>query len=184
MLNGFEQPAPGKTRLRVWLTLPHEPINYMVKESPSDEISELTMPVDRVAWFRSAIQGSDGAVTDEELHVLTERSGHQIPLSGREIANERFSFIARDDEELAEIQSQRRPGRPPSKAEERITQRVEGERKEYKAGFWVPELRDEASRQKLENWSGNWAGLNNLNFVRTVSGGEIQPSTFPPKGLS
>ncbi|KAK4936537.1 translation machinery-associated protein 16 [Elasticomyces elasticus] len=120
----------------------------------------------RVAWFKSALEGSVGAVSDEELHLLTQ------------------SFIDREDEQLAEAQQQRRPGRPPSKLEEQIKLRKDSEEREFRGGLWVPELRTQESRSKLERWNGEWDGLNTLEFVRVVRNGEIKPSSFPPKGLS
>ncbi|ETN45426.1 uncharacterized protein HMPREF1541_09257 [Cyphellophora europaea CBS 101466] len=122
--------------------------------------------VDRVAWYRSALEGSTGPLTEEELHVLTQ------------------TFIGREDEELAEAKAERRPGRPPSKVEERINDRKDTEEKEYKAGFWIPDLRDQEGRDKLEKWSGDWAGLNTLSFIRITNGGGVQTSKFPPKGMS
>lgn len=122
--------------------------------------------VDRVEWFRSAIEGSEGALTPEELHVLTA------------------SFIARDDEELAAAKTERRPGRPPSKVEERIVDRKDAEEKEFKGGFWIPDLRDQGGRDKLDKWSGDWAGLNTLKVIRLTKNGTINSSTFPPKGKS
>ncbi|EHY58753.1 uncharacterized protein HMPREF1120_06756 [Exophiala dermatitidis NIH/UT8656] len=122
--------------------------------------------VDRVAWFKSAIEGSVGSLSDEEMHVLTQ------------------SFIDREDEQLAEARAQRRPGRPPTKLEDQITLRKDAEAREFRGGFWVPELRNEQSRAKLERWAGEWGGLNTLDFVRVVKSGTIKPSSFPPKGLS
>ncbi|KAL2404938.1 hypothetical protein ABEF95_016990 [Exophiala dermatitidis] len=122
--------------------------------------------VDRVAWFKSAIEGSVGSLSDEEMHVLTQ------------------SFIDREDEQLAEAKAQRRPGRPPTKLEDQITLRKDAEEREFRGGFWVPELRNEQSRAKLERWAGEWGGLNTLDFVRVVRSGTIKPSSFPPKGLS
>ncbi|KIW61635.1 hypothetical protein PV05_01734 [Exophiala xenobiotica] len=122
--------------------------------------------VDRVAWFKSALEGSVGALSEEEMHLLTQ------------------SYIDRDDEQLEEAQQQRRPGRPPSKLEEQIKQRKEAEEREFRGGFWVPDLRNEASRSKVEKWGGDWSGLNTLTFVRVVKSGEVKPSSFPPKGLS
>ena len=94
------------------------------------------------------------------------------------------SFIARSQPELTAIKSERRPGRPASKAEDRLQQRIDDEERELKSGFWVPDLRDEVTRDRLERWSGQWAGLNTLVFVRVVKGGGIKESKFPPKGLS
>ncbi|RMZ85450.1 hypothetical protein DV737_g838, partial [Chaetothyriales sp. CBS 132003] len=122
--------------------------------------------VDRVAWFKAAIEGSSGPLSDDEMRLLTE------------------GFIAREDDELAEIQREKRPGRPPSKAEERILDKKDAETREYKGGFWVPDLRDEEGRGSLERWAGEWSGLNSLTFVRIVKDGAIKPSSFPPKGLS
>jgi len=139
------------------------------------------LAVDRVAWFRSALEGSTGPLTDEEMHVLTER---YVNRDAGTAAAECVSFIAREDEQLAEIKAQRRPGRPPTTAEEQINQRKEAEQREHRAGLWVPELRDEEGREKLERWGGEWGGMNNLKFVRVVKAGMIKASSFPPKGLS
>ena len=95
-----------------------------------------------------------------------------------------LSFIDREADELAEAREQRRPGRPPTKAEERILQRKEAEDHELRAGFWVPELRNQESRAKVERWAGAWGGLNTLDFIRVLKSGDIKPSSFPPKGLS
>jgi translation machinery-associated protein 16 len=122
--------------------------------------------VDRVSWFRSALEGSTGPLTEEELQVLTA------------------GFIAREDEELAEAKAERRPGRPPSKVEERINDRIDQEEREYKAGFWIPDLRDQDGRDKLERWSGDWPGLGTLKFIRLTKDGTIKASSFPPKGKS
>jgi len=48
----------------------------------------------------------------------------------------------------------------------------------------VPDIRDKASRQKLEKWNGQWAGMNTLKFVRVVKDAAVRDSSFPPKGMS
>jgi translation machinery-associated protein 16 len=95
-----------------------------------------------------------------------------------------LSFIDREDEELAQARQQRRPGRPPSKAEERISQRKEAEEREFRGGFWIPELRNEESRAKVEKWAGEWGGLNTLDFVRIAKAAGMKSSSFPPKASS
>lgn len=122
--------------------------------------------VDRVKFFRSAIEGSTGPLTEGELHALTE------------------SYIGREDAELEEVKAERRPGRPMSKVEERITSRKDAEEREFKSGFWIPDLRDELGREKLERWSGDWAGLNTLKVIRITQDGTVKASSFPPKGES
>jgi len=94
------------------------------------------------------------------------------------------SFIDREDEQLEEAKAQRRPGRPRTKAEEDIILRKDTEEREFKSGFWIPDLRDDDGRFKLERWAGEWSGLHTLKFIRVVKDGDIKPSSFPPKGLS
>lgn len=122
--------------------------------------------VNRVAWFQEATSGQGSPLDETGVQQLVEQ------------------FIARDDEELAELKAAQRPGRSRSKAEDLILNRIEAEQKEHKSGFWVPELRDTDSLDKLKRWGGHWAGLNTLNFVRVHNGADIKASSFPPKGLS
>jgi len=93
-------------------------------------------------------------------------------------------FLARFDEELASIKAERRPGRPPVTREVAITQQLEADRKEYLSGLWIPDRRKEETLFPLRNWEGDWAGLNNMKFVRVMKGGEIKASSFPPTGQS
>ncbi len=95
-----------------------------------------------------------------------------------------WSYIARDDEVLANLTAQRRAGRPPSSQEDRLRQRIESEEAEYRSGFWVPDLRDEDGRSKLQRWTGEWSALNALKFVRIALSGGIKLSSFPPRGRS
>lgn len=122
--------------------------------------------VDRIRWFRSALEGSSGVLSEDELQALTE------------------NFIAREDDLLAEAKAERRPGRPSSKVEERIIERKDAEERQWKAGFWIVDLRHAEDIEKLERWSGDWAGLNTLNFIRITRDGTIKASSFPPKGQS
>lgn len=122
--------------------------------------------VDRVAFFQAAVEGTSAPIGEEELRVLTAR------------------YIARDDEELAGLRTQRRSGRPSSSQEDQIRHRIEMEENEFKSGFWIPDLRDDEGVRKLRAWNGNWSSLNTLKFVRISRESGIRASTFPPKGLS
>jgi hypothetical protein len=46
-------------------------------------LTHLDGAVDRVAWFKAAIQGTTGPVSDEEMHLLTQRFVSSIPQPGR-----------------------------------------------------------------------------------------------------
>lgn len=122
--------------------------------------------VERVAWFQEAVKGHEKPPLDAEIQELVE------------------SFIAREQDELDEIKAAHRPGRPKSKAEERIQDRIDAEEREFKGGFWVPDIRDEACLEKLKRWGGQWGGLSTMTYIRVVKGAEIKSSSFPPKGLS
>ena len=93
-------------------------------------------------------------------------------------------YIYRDSEEIAQLKQERRKGRPPSKREEVLGQRTETEEKEFKTGFWVPDLTEMDVLLALKHWNGEWSGLSPMKFVRMLQGGEKRESTFPPKGMS
>jgi translation machinery-associated protein 16 len=93
-------------------------------------------------------------------------------------------FLGRDDEELANLQAERRAGRPPSTRETLLKQNQAVEQGEYASGFWVPDLENVENLQKLKEWSGHWSGLATLRFARISKDGHKRESSFPPKGLS
>lgn len=93
-------------------------------------------------------------------------------------------YIDRSVPEIEQLRSERRKGRPPARREEALSQRTETEDKEFKTGFWVPDLADEDTLRNLQAWNGEWAGLATMKFVRLVKDGAKQVSSFPPKGLS
>lgn len=122
--------------------------------------------VERVSWMQDATADSTSPCSDAELQEMVKQ------------------FIGREDEELAELKAAQRPGRPRTKAEDHILGRIEAEQKEHKSGFWVPDVRNSGSLEKLQRWGGRWDGLNQLDFVRVHQDTDIKPSSFPPKGLS
>lgn len=106
------------------------------------------------------------------------------PWTATEMQNAIQKFIHRNDEELASLKKGRRPGRPPS-AQEALIKRNEVEaEKEYKSGFWLPDLEDETTVKELKEWEGDWLSLNKLKFARIANSGLKQASTFPPNGKS
>ena len=95
-----------------------------------------------------------------------------------------ISYLNRHNEELAELKSQRRPGRPSSTREDLLQQFMTTEDREYNAGFWIPDMQDEENLRKLSEWNEEWTAMNTLRFVRLSRDGTIKKSSFPPKGLS
>lgn len=94
------------------------------------------------------------------------------------------SHLARDEDELAQLQAERRPGRPTSAREDLLKQRRKVEELEYVSGYWMPDMQDEANLAALRGWNGDWANLNALKFTRLFKSGKKAVSSFPPKGQS
>lgn len=93
-------------------------------------------------------------------------------------------YLGRDEEELSNIQAERRSGRPPSTRETLLKQIQATERGEYSSGFWVPDLEDMSNLEKLKSWNGEWSSLAVIKFIRVTKDGEKKESSFPPKGQS
>ena len=104
-----------------------------------------------------------------------------LPQGGREAITK---YLNREDETLAALKAERRPGRPPSTKQTLLEQQRDLEQKEYVSGLWMPDMRDESNVKRLKNWKGDWIALSPLSYVRVVKGGEIRESAFPPKGAS
>ncbi|KAL2835042.1 translation machinery-associated protein 16 [Aspergillus cavernicola] len=122
--------------------------------------------VDRIIYLKEAIPEGTVTFSDDDMSDLITR------------------FINRSVPEIEQLQSERRKGRPPIKREEALLQRTETENKEFKTGFWIPDLGQEDVVKDLVKWNGHWSGLSNIKFIRLTKEGAKQSSTFPPKGLS
>ncbi len=93
-------------------------------------------------------------------------------------------YLSRHDEEIAELKSQRRLGRPSSTREDLLQQFMTTEDREYGGGFWIPNMQNEGNLRMLCGWNGEWTALNTLKYVRLSRDGAMTESSFPPKGLS
>ena len=109
---------------------------------------------------------------------------HESPLSIQQMQAMIEDYLGRDDEELAKLKAERRPGRPPATRQALLEQSQATEQNEYASGFWVPDLEDEANLLKLKEWNGQWANLATLKFARISKEGFKKESSFPPKGMS
>lgn len=109
---------------------------------------------------------------------------HESPLTVSDIQHMIEDYLGRDDEELATLKAERRPGRPPNTRETLLKQAQATEQGEYASGFWVPDLDDFDNLKKLKDWNGQWSSLATLKFARIAKDGNKRESSFPPKGLS
>ncbi|KAI0828800.1 translation machinery-associated protein 16 [Hypoxylon sp. FL0890] len=92
------------------------------------------------------------------------------------------TFVHQHDEELNEMKKTRRPGRPASAKEDLLKVKIDKLQKEYQNGFLVPVLDTEENVKLLGRWEGSWSYLTTLKWVRVSSAGQVQPSSFPPRG--
>ena len=119
-----------------------------------------------MAYFQGAAKSAVGVLETEKVHQIVS------------------SYLSRRDQEIAELKSQRRPGRPSSTREDLLQQFMMTENREYNGGFWIPNMQDEVNLQLLRGWNGEWTALNSFKYVRLSRDGTVTISSFPPKGLS
>ncbi|KAJ5289041.1 hypothetical protein N7478_002071 [Penicillium angulare] len=122
--------------------------------------------MERIEYFHDAVQAIEEPLTDSGLAEVVNKC------------------INRDAEEIAELHQERRKGRPPTRREEALKQRTQTEEKEFKTGFWMPDLGEEDALLKLKHWNGEWTALSSAKFIRLCQDGSKQESSFPPKGMS
>lgn len=120
----------------------------------------------RVDFFQDLIPESGEALSDSDIHKGIQQ------------------YLAREDETLAALKAERRPGRPASSKQTLLEQQQASEQKEYEHGFWMPDMRNEVTLKKMKEWKGEWVGLSQLTFVRVEKSGEVKESAFPPKGAA
>ncbi|KAF2500838.1 hypothetical protein BU16DRAFT_614538 [Lophium mytilinum] len=120
----------------------------------------------------------------DRVNLIKTEVGEKTTLSHTEIHAIIEKFLRRDDDELATIQAERRPGRPASNREGQLKERQKLEMREYDSGFWMPDLEDAANVKLLKDWEGQWVGLNTMKFVRMEKSGTRHESSYPPKGQS
>lgn len=122
--------------------------------------------LERVAFFQDKLPETLHPLDVDEMKVLVEQ------------------YLQRHDEELNALKAERRPGRPASNRQSLLEQAIKAEAQEYESGFWLPNLQDVETLQKLDEWKGLWLGLGTLRFVRVQKDGEVKESQFPPRGTS
>ena len=138
----------------------------------------------RVAYFQEAAKTAGGSLGTEKIHDLVQRSvSNKYPPTWQTLADGP-SYLTRHDQEVAELKSQRRPGRPSSTREDLLQQSVKTEYREYDGGLWIPDMQDEGNLRLLREWNGEWTAMNTFKYVRLSKDGTIKDSSFPPKGLS
>lgn len=101
-----------------------------------------------------------------------------------EIQDTIAQYLARYEDEIEEIQTDRRPGRPPPTRLIALQHQKANDEKESASGMWVPDMRDKETLEVLSNWKGDWTSLHLFKFIRVARDGTVRESKFPPKGGS
>lgn len=140
--------------------------------------------VERIKYFHDIVQTVEEPLSDAQLAEMIQKYVHYHGFSLRDSRLTCYRCIHRDQEEIVQLKSERRKGRPPTRREELLSQRTETEEKEFKTGFWLPDMGDADVLHALKHWNGIWAGLSSVKFIRITQEGAKQASTFPPKGMS
>ncbi|MCJ1392974.1 hypothetical protein MMC18_005846 [Xylographa bjoerkii] len=136
----------------------------------------------RVAYFQNAAKAATGLFDLGQIQQLIQRS---IPLSAFYLPLLiSYRYLERDDEEMARLEDDRRPGRPRSSREDLLKQRMAMDEREYDGGFWMPDMMETTNLKILREWNGEWTQLGTLKYLRIARSGTVHDSSFPPKGQS
>jgi len=119
----------------------------------------------RAAYFQEAIRNNQG-----------------LPLELDAVQSLIRTFVHQHDEEFSALKKERRVGRSASTREDILRTKISVDKKEYENGFYLPDIIDADNVILLDRWEGAWSYLSTLKWVRISSAGNIQPSSFPPKG--
>jgi len=118
--------------------------------------------INRVAWFKDNLP--------DTLH----------PFSKAKLQATAEEYLTHMDEEINQLQSERRAGRPATTRQQVLELAKDAEKKEFASGLWMPNLQDEQTLVKLDAWQYDWISLSNMGFVRVDSEGAVKEAQFPP----
>ncbi|KAI2627691.1 translation machinery-associated protein 16 [Hypoxylon sp. NC1633] len=121
--------------------------------------------IERATFFQEALRQNDGKPL--QMDVIQELIK---------------TFVQQHDEELIELKKARRPGRPSSTKEDLLKVKIDKLQKEYQNGFLLPVLDTEENATLLSRFEGSWSYLTILKWARISSAGNVQSSSFPPRG--
>ena len=75
------------------------------------------------------------------------------------------NYLGRFDAELEALQSERRPGRPPSNRQLALEQIKKQEQHIYDTGYRIPNLLDENTVALLKKWNGTSGGISAFQYI-------------------
>lgn len=139
---------------------------------------------DRVARVNAVKQRANGRWV-ERIEFLREQLPETLdPVSTAVTQQMIAAYLARHNSEISDLKAERRSGRPASTRQVLLEQMIDADVKEYESGFWLPNLADEETLSKLNEWHGDWSSLAYLRYIRVDAAGRVKESQFPPRGAS
>lgn len=97
----------------------------------------------------------------EKINELPEAKTFSLD-EVREFINE---YICRNDEDIAEIEKQRRPGRPLTSKHQLQLEKRKHDEHVFATGWKAPDLSDEVTVTRLRNWNGTSGSVNGWEFT-------------------
>lgn len=79
-------------------------------------------------------------------------------------------YIHRNDEEILQMEKDRRPGRPMSNRHHIMIEKRNYDLHLFETGWRVPDLRDEETCRHVKNWNGTSGSVSAWKFFRVTSG--------------
>ncbi|KAG0241760.1 hypothetical protein BGW41_005414 [Actinomortierella wolfii] len=122
-------------------------------EQRQKERAHLNNPIaERVLWFRYAVPEEVESLTREEMHQLIGE------------------YLARHDEELAQLKALHRPGkvRPKAAREDLLTALIAKERKEYVSGMEIPDFTSPKNVKILRAWDGDMNSIKRIRMIKLI----------------
>lgn len=125
----------------------------------------VTLTVDRIMTFILLLPS-------DKTHLADMYSLHDFV---------RTFYLPRHNDELRDLESEQRPGRPPSRQLVQLRDRIATEEHEYKEGIEVPDLCNATNVELLRAWQGDPQALHCFRFVR-ISGTDRENCTVTQLG--
>ncbi|EGV60577.1 translation machinery-associated protein 16 [Yamadazyma tenuis] len=75
------------------------------------------------------------------------------------------NFLSRFDDEVEQLQGERRPGRPASARQQILEQLIQSEKSNYVSGIKVPNLSDKLTVDLLRKWNGTIGGVTAFKYI-------------------
>ncbi|OBA22364.1 hypothetical protein METBIDRAFT_40747 [Metschnikowia bicuspidata var. bicuspidata NRRL YB-4993] len=97
----------------------------------------------------------------ETLNEQPEKASYDVP----EMRAILEGYISRNDAEIAQMDSERRPGRPMSNRHQIMIEKRKHDRHLFVTGFRMPDLSDEDTTRRLRNWNGTSGSLSAWKFT-------------------